>query len=251
MEVYVADLSRDDIDRITRVLSRRPDYGIARPLKRWQQRQEQKMQDLPKIALKPKDIFRRSLISLASKINPGTLPVPAILCKCHERFNALLIRKIFILLAAEVTEITDRLRAYPGKNQALAAFITRMDSVNAYWISKELFRQCFGADPHDDRFVKIESLCEACILAAVGGNGRTLADLRAHLVARNHHGKYSRNPSSSKSPGDRKWRTPRLLPIVESWIDHLKPEDAQEVRQWSEQIIADLKQVQPALKHYR
>ncbi|KAE8448413.1 hypothetical protein EG329_009477 [Mollisiaceae sp. DMI_Dod_QoI] len=56
--------------------------------------------------------------------------------------------------------------------------------------------------PQDPRFSRIPGDCEACILATVGGNPRTLCDLRASMLGRRK----------------RTGKEPRLLRLVQMWI---------------------------------
>ena len=79
----------------------------------------------------------------------------------------------------------------------------RLHAVNGLWMSPELYRGVFLPMPQDETFEKIESGCEACILASVGGNHRVLSDLRASLLGRRKRGK----PHAL------------LLEVVEAWTD--------------------------------
>ncbi|KAF7539276.1 hypothetical protein G7054_g2241 [Neopestalotiopsis clavispora] len=189
--VELRELSKKDVLQLTEVLSRRPDYGIARPSNRWLNGQKEKVDGLPKTLLNTKNRLQRFGIDMLTKLDKHqededkVLPPRAILCHAHERLNQFLIREIFLALTSEVSgDYMSALREWPGKNPAISAFLTRLDSIHAFWVSRKVFEDLFGTSPHDDRFVRIESSCEACILAAIGANGQILADLFAWVKVR-------------------------------------------------------------------
>lgn len=257
--VYLGDLSKDDVADLTRVLSRRPDYGIARPSTRWLSRQQSKIESLPKSLLRTTNLLHRLTISVAARIErldenkdgQKILPPSAILCHTHHPLNPYLIRDILLHLANECSgDYTNALRAWPGKTPALAAFLTRIDSINAYWMSKEAFQATFGAPPHDERFVRVLSNCEACILAAIGANGRTLSDLHAWLkIRREANKKY--NEDAKKRGSRRRKRSPRLHRLVEAWISHMKPDDAEAVYRGSHVLVPELRSAWSILEKAR
>ncbi len=51
-------------------------------------------------------------------------------------------------------------------------------------MAPSLYRVAFQVSPYDARFDRVESGCEACILASIGGNRQILSDLRASMVGR-------------------------------------------------------------------
>ncbi|ORY70021.1 uncharacterized protein BCR38DRAFT_97854 [Pseudomassariella vexata] len=238
----VEKLSSSDIQKLTSVLNRRPNYGIAHPSAKWFERQEKKIREcLPQAVLAP-DMKERLSMRIDKYVRGIPKPPAAVLCQSHKTLSPFLIRRILALVVAEVTLRTDDLRSWPRKSPSLAAFITRLDSVNAYWMPPDAFSGVFGANPRDDRLVRVENGCEACILAVVGGNGRTLADLRACLAGRkvcNYWTSFLEHPMQDSHRPKRR-PSPRLLRVVEGWIDYLKPGDAAEVRSWSEDLIREL-----------
>ncbi|KAI1842696.1 hypothetical protein JX266_011158 [Neoarthrinium moseri] len=266
--VYLHTLSKEDLGALTHVLSRRPDYGIARPSPKWLNRQEQKIEKLPKSLLRTKNVLQRLTISFAERIDERQkqkneqqgqdqddrdflLPPSAILCESHKGFNPFLIRDIFLYLLNECAgDFSNALRLWAGKSPALAAMLTRIDSINALWMSREVFEATFGAAPHDDRFVRVHSNCEACILAAIGANGRILADLHAWLTVRREANKRF-NQESKKRESRRRRHSPRLYRVVSAWIGHLKYDDADEVLRWSSQLTVDLRKVWEAIELVR
>ncbi|ETS79933.1 hypothetical protein PFICI_07462 [Pestalotiopsis fici W106-1] len=258
--VQLRELRPDACRELAGVLCRRPDYGIARPSARWLSRQEEKIEALPKVLLNPGKLKRKWFESISKLENrlgeylpesiPNTgrvVPPSAVLCPSHERLNCYLIRNIFFAVTKEVSgDYMDALRECPGKNPAVSAFLTRIDSLHAFWVDREVFQKMFGASPHDDRFVRIESNCEACILAAIGANGQILADLYGWLkVRRKHVRDFNR---AAKSNGTKREEPVYLHRLVRLWIEHLKKADRDEVRRRGGDISAELIRIWPSVK---
>ncbi|KAI1175845.1 hypothetical protein F4777DRAFT_578631 [Nemania sp. FL0916] len=250
MSIGIRDLSDELIVRLTNVLARRPEYGISRPSRRWLQRQEEKIRNLPKELLRPSGFFQRLAIKIADHFDPDIEIVDprAILCATHAKLNPFLIRRIFIALAYEVTVYADPLRSWQGvsSNFELSALVGRLDSITALWTEPALFHEIYGLTPFDSHHVYVDSACEACCLAAVGASGRALADLRAALLDRKE--RRSGNHAQKKPP--------RLLLLVEAWINHLRKEGspidrAEECRAWSEDLLTDLRTVRPQIIAWR
>ncbi|KAI0543221.1 hypothetical protein GGR58DRAFT_14342 [Xylaria digitata] len=244
MSIGIQDLSGELVVRITKVLARRPEYGIAVPSRRWLQRQEEKMKNLPKELLRPSSLKRLAL-KIADRIDPNIVDPQAVLCKTHSTLNPFLIRRLFIALAYEVTVHTDSLRSWQGRisDPELSAFVGRLDSIAALWTAPPLFHEIYGLAPFDGRHVFVKSACEACCLAAVGASGRALADLRAALIDR-----MERRGGKGKEP--------RLYRVVEAWIDHLRKHDdnvnrPEYCRASSESLLVDLRMARPQIKAWR
>lgn len=240
MEVPLRKLTDDEIDALTNLLSRRPNYGIAIPSQKWLSRQEDKVGRLPEILLEPKSRLLRQFKRLSFNARKvlgeldlaRPLPERAILCACHERLNPFLIRECFWLLCLEIGEHVECLRRWPHKSSVMAAWLTRLDSITAYFMSKEHFHRMFGCAPHDSRFVRVVSKCEACILAAVGANGRCLADLFTALALR----------QEDLRAGDARRRyKPRLLRFVDSWIRQMRRDEERTIRQWIDELLIEMR----------
>ncbi|KAK8138157.1 hypothetical protein PG984_001537 [Apiospora sp. TS-2023a] len=240
MEVPLRKLTDDEIDALTNLLSRRPNYGIAVPSQKWLARQQEKVERLPEILLEPKSRLLRQVKRLSFNARKvlgeldlaRPLPERAVLCACHERLNPFLIRECFWLLCLEIGEHLECLRRWPHKGSVMASWLTRLDSVTAYFMSKDHFYRMFGCAPHDNRFVKIVSKCEACILAAVGANGRCLADLFTALTLR----------QEGLRAGDTRRRyKPRLLRFVDSWIRQMRSDEERTVRQWIDELLVEMR----------
>ncbi|KAI0527998.1 hypothetical protein F5B22DRAFT_640973 [Xylaria bambusicola] len=250
MSIGIQDLSDELVVRMTSVLARRPEYGIGIPSRRWLQRQEEKIKDLPKELQRPSGL-KRLAIKIVDHIDPNIVDPQAVLCKTHSALNPFLIRRLFIALAYEVTVHTDSLRLWSAKtlDPELSALVGRLDSIVALWTAPELFHEIYGLAPFDGYHVFVQSGCEACSLAAIGASGRALADLRATLVNRMEE---CQERGSRKGSG----KVPRLYRIVEAWIDQLRKrcDDADRVEQcraWSEALLVDLRMARPQIKSWR
>ncbi|OTA60011.1 hypothetical protein K449DRAFT_435685 [Hypoxylon sp. EC38] len=245
MSIDVRDISGANVKRLTRVLSRRPEYGIAIPSRRWLIRQEEKIKSLPGELLRSSNLFKRLAIKIVNSVDPSVIDPMAVLCKIHAALNPWLIRRFFLAVAYEVTVHTDTLRSWKDRMNypILSAFVGRVDAIAALWTEPSLYRDCYGTPPFENHMVFVTSGCEACILAAMGANARVLADLRAILIDRVERRPPHRDGRSSKDP--------RLCRYVREWIDHLKPERAAKCRAMSDDVLSQLRVVRPQLKQWR
>ncbi|KAI4870828.1 hypothetical protein F4820DRAFT_146011 [Hypoxylon rubiginosum] len=245
MSIDIRDLSGGNVDRVTSLLSRRPEYGIARPSRRWLQRQEVKLKSLPNELLDTSNFLKRLIIKLADNIHPTAIDPRAVLCKVHSALNPWLIRRLFLAVAYEVTVHSDTIRSWKGKKDVpvLSAFVGRIDAIAALWTEPELYRQCYGTPPFESHMVFVKSGCEACILSAVGANARVLADLRAILIDRVER----RSPRRDTRPASE----PRLGRFIDSWIRYFQEERAAKCIARSDNVLAELRNARPQLMQWR
>ncbi|KAI6092538.1 hypothetical protein F4821DRAFT_136621 [Hypoxylon rubiginosum] len=245
MSIDIRHLSEINVDRLTRLLARRPEYGIGQPSRRWQLRQEMKVKTLPDEMLYTSSFLKRLFIKLADSLNPDAVDPRAVLCKVHSTLNPWLIRRLFMAVAYEVTVHTDTLRSWKDKKDipALSAFVGRIDAIAALWTEPELYRQCYGTPPFKTNMIFVQSGCEACILAAMGANARVLADLRAILLDRVER----RAPRQDGRPA----HDPRLARYIASWIGHLQEERAATCIARSDHVLGALRDARPQLTQWR
>ena len=267
---YLSDLPNHAVAKLTSCLARQPVDGIGNPSEEWLLEQERQLTSMSKEVLRPKNIFKRMTIMIAERTKgsePSWIPPAAVLCHAHKGFNPCLIRRLFILLATEVTVRCDRIRAHhgggsnfllanqpyrqlgaptpnrhnPGElvpvdNMEVAGFVDRMNAINGLWVHEIMWARYFNAVRGAPRFERVTSCCEACILSAVGGNAQHLVDLRANLMARTRQ-----NHSF-----------PRLMRFVDGWILSFSPDMAEEMRNSSEALASMLWQVRDAaMKKHR
>ncbi|KAI1417480.1 hypothetical protein F5Y13DRAFT_58852 [Hypoxylon sp. FL1857] len=245
MSIDIQDISDGSVKRLTRVLCRRPEYGVAIPSRRWLIRQDEKLKALPTEVLRPSNLFKRLALKIVNSIDPSVIDPRAVLCKTHTALNPWLVRRLFLAIAYEVTVHTDALRSWKEKrdNPVLAAFVGRVDAIAALWTEPSLYCQCYGTPPFENHMVFVQSSCEACILAALGANARVLADLRATLVDRVER----RRPRKDGRPA----KEARLSRYVEEWINHLQPERAAKCKAMSETVLTQLRATRSELTQWR
>jgi hypothetical protein len=188
------ELRKGDLELLTQLLSLQP--GAAAD-EAWLRDQAQLIASFPPSLRRPEPLLPRLALAL-----PFTSD-KAHLCKTHKLLNPQLIRRIFLQVSAECTTRVARISQHPKLPENVSQFLKRIQSVNSLWMSPELYRQAFKVKPYEARFEPIPGGCEACILAAVGGNRQTISDFRTSMIGR------------KKKRGS----TPRLLPLVESWIE--------------------------------
>ncbi|KAK0121563.1 hypothetical protein ONS95_009853 [Cadophora gregata] len=189
----IEDLCDNDIKKLTQLLILSP-MTATDPV--WLQEQSKSIDTLPPKLKRPESFLPRLAMSLPFGKEKAHL------CLSHKPLNPHLIRRIFLQVSAECTTRIARLVSNQYLPPDIAVHVKTLQKVNSLWMSADLYRCTFQCQPHEERFDRIASDCEACILAAVGGNISILQDLRASMIGR------------KKKRGT----PPRLLPLVESWI---------------------------------
>ncbi|PVH86630.1 hypothetical protein DL98DRAFT_567475 [Cadophora sp. DSE1049] len=227
----IEDLSRNDIEKLTQLLVLSPMTPMTSPHQVWLQEQSDFIATLPPKLKRPESLLPRLAMSLPFGKQKAHL------CPSHKRLNPHLIRRIFLQVSAECTTRLARLVSNPYLPTDIAVHIKALQKANSLWMSPDLYRWTFQCQPHEERFDRIASDCEACILAAVGGNIRILQELRASMLGR------------KKKRGT----FPRLLPLVESWIKWAGAEAV--VREESDRLAREIrncrKQMQEARRQKR
>ncbi|RYP89988.1 hypothetical protein DL770_003891 [Monosporascus sp. CRB-9-2] len=189
MDTRIHELTDDEVRELTGLLSRRPSFGIGRPSKRWFEHQAKLMSRLPAAIMRPNNPLKRLVVKYGDAIGfdrPLFEYPPAVLCPTHYELHPRLMRRLFVIVLDEVTRHADRLRRWPGgrRDPQFAAFLDRIDGLGALWMEPQLYIETFHTPPADRRMVKVESFCEACTLAVLGANARTLGDIRAVIIDR-------------------------------------------------------------------
>ncbi|KAK3302572.1 uncharacterized protein B0T15DRAFT_310276 [Chaetomium strumarium] len=148
------------------------------------------------------------------------------LCPAHKKLDADLLTHCFALLAAEVSVRCDVLKGYLSscrrrrlhhahshhhQNSETAAaaqarkelkrMVEVLSGVASLYLSSEQFERCFGSTKPKYTFQKVQSGCPACVLAVVGGRREVLVALRGNMLGR------------------AKGKEPRLLRLVEAWME--------------------------------
>jgi hypothetical protein len=191
---YIEDLSARDTQKLTQLLT--IGWRVS-PSLQWLSEQEQAISHLPSSLLRSEGLLPRLAMSLPFA------PQKAHLCTTHKPLNPYLIHRLFIQLSAECTIRLSRLVENGHLSENLVGFVNRMHSINSLWLSPFLYRSIFKASPDEEGPARVESGCEACILAVVGADHQMLCDLRASMLGRRKKG----------------LPVPRLLKIVDAWIE--------------------------------
>jgi hypothetical protein len=217
---FIEDLSRSNVELLTQLLS----LQSFAPLPSWLSDQTCLVASFPPTLLAPSALIPRLIMHLHF-----TAP-KAILCPTHKPLNPHLIRRIFMQVSAECTARVHRLAENKDLAPELRVYVKRLQAINSLSMVPEIYRVAFQVQPGDARFERVESGCEACILARVGGSRQCLADLRSSALSR----KRKSRPS------------PRILPLLEGWIDWTGEGDA--IRNESDVMASELKKVRREAK---
>jgi hypothetical protein len=196
--------------------------GNTQPTKEWLTQQQNRIYNLPR-HLK----LHRS-VSLATFFSVNEV-VSGRLCLHHRDLKPELIFWCYTQLNEEVSTHTDRYRRYREKfsdecTDELRGYIDRMTSIATLYLRRDDFEAEYGrrALAEDERYPRVRGGCAACVLSVVGARAQMLIDLRASMLAR------------------QKRRTPRLLCLVEAWMDEF-PAGTLDMRRESEEVAAELR----------
>ncbi|TVY44636.1 hypothetical protein LOCC1_G003983 [Lachnellula occidentalis] len=220
----IAELRTEDLELLAQLLSLQ--IGATAD-ETWLRDQARLIAAFPPRLRRPESFLSRVGLSL-----PFT-PDKAHLCKTHKTLQPQLIRSIFIQVTAECTTRVARLLDHPVLPENVSQFLKRIQSLNSLWMSPDFYLQAFNVNPWEARFQRLPGGCEACILAAVGGNLQSLTDLRTSMLGR----KKKRGPMS------------RLLPLVENWIEWTGRDT--EVRRESDALAREIRDIRSQLQHAR
>ncbi|KAL2076091.1 hypothetical protein VTL71DRAFT_1034 [Oculimacula yallundae] len=218
------DLNAKEIEKLTQLLVLSPKTA---PHTIWLQHQAECMSTLPPALKRSHSLLPRLAISIPF----GTQK--AQLCTAHKPLNSYLIRRIFLQVSAECTTRLSRLVGNPYLPADIAIHVKTLQTANSLWMSPDLYRVTFQCQPEEERFERIDSDCDACILAAVGGNIRILQELRTSMLGRKR----------------KRGKTARLLPLVEAWIDWTGAGDS--IRERSEVLAREVRNCRRQMQEAR
>jgi hypothetical protein len=208
------ELSLSDCKRLTKLL-RLPPATVPTP--QWFLEQKAAISGLSHTLLRPAALLPRLAMSLTGQ------PQKTHFCQTHKALNPYLFRRIFLQVSSECTTHIQRLVNSEYLEPQVTAFVKRMQSINSLWMSPDLYRVAYQAMPSDPRYERIESNCEGCILAAVGGSPLILSDLRTSMLGRKK----------------KKGRLARLLRVVEAWINWMG--NSEEIREESDVLAQSVR----------
>jgi hypothetical protein len=195
----------------------------TQPSRDWLIQQRSRIEALPR-SLK----LNRSL-SLATFFTVDRV-VSGRLCQNHRDLKPELVFWCYTQLNEEVSVHVDRYRRYrmrfPGEcTDELRDYIDNVTGIATLYLGRDDFEAEYGrhALPEEERHHRVRGGCAACVLSVVGARAQMLIDLRASMLARKKH------------------KTPRLLVLVEAWMDEF-PTGTLEMRLESEEIAEELRQ---------
>ncbi|KAL2693707.1 hypothetical protein Neosp_000270 [[Neocosmospora] mangrovei] len=220
-----------DVHQLTGLLCMPRGNDFSSPSQEWLDDQARCIGQLGKLLRRSNKLLAR----ISSRLDQfRTRPKAAQLCKAHHGLNPKLIRRHMLHIIAECTKRIDRLRHWQRRVPFPAnvrAWLKRLDAVTGMWMGAKVFRAVFGYAQVASCPKPVKNGCEACIMSAIGGQDQALLDLRASLVSRT--GGYGRRSS----------KEPRLLRLLESWIDHFGRDRADAIRRQSDMLADTLRAV--------
>lgn len=220
---YLEHISPTDIEILTQLLILTPGQ---KPNKIWLQDQANCLTQFPFSLLKPSSVLLSLRMALPTADNAN-------LCKTHKLLNPQLIREIFLELSAEVTARQKTLEQNPLLSSILSDHLIRLRSAASLWIEPTLFRTTYPTHPSNQCLPRIASGCEACILAAIGGNHTILSSLCTSILGRKKKG----HPQAP------------LLPFVNAWIDWTGEGDA--IRAGSDAVMKEVRKCRRQMQKTR
>ncbi|CEJ82014.1 hypothetical protein VHEMI02107 [[Torrubiella] hemipterigena] len=134
------------------------------------------------------------------------------LCWTHKDLNAKLIRALTLLVAKECTQRVDGFRYWRRKGKLddiTDRWLTGIDNITTLWIGQDKASKVIKYYPTYRPPVLVDTSCEACKLAILGGTGNMLRDLRAGLLARSEY---------QDDLGSTDTQSPLLLDFVNAWL---------------------------------
>lgn len=190
------DLSKSELSQLAELLSN-PDGRITYE---FLEAQELAIASLPSALKRPSNFAGRFLKIFAKD--------KVVLCDCHRKLNAQLIRHIFSRLTDECTYrlryFNDNPRTFPS---AIEEWRQRMVAFESMWTDRTVWRELNKVQPGEPHYRRVHSNCEACILAVVGGSTQMIMDLYIATSSRRSHKNY----------GD--FQYPPLHRLLEAWLE--------------------------------
>ncbi|KAL7903121.1 hypothetical protein HDV63DRAFT_412200 [Trichoderma sp. SZMC 28014] len=225
-----------EVKEITNLLKFDSSQNSSRKTNEWLQRQESKVK-----RLKNEDLLRPDCCLYKGV---RKLFYPQTLCQAHKELDHNVIRSLLWSIAYESTAQTNiyRVLRIKGKfkfnierrawmtkeqlkliqdeedmiNANMEEWLDLTNEMTALWLGERKYRELCGSKKRDFLPGCAKTGCEACMLAAVGGNCHYLTALRANLLARHL---YKTDQQEDKK---KEINPPSLLRVVDAWISKAK-----------------------------
>ncbi|PON29855.1 hypothetical protein TGAM01_v201221 [Trichoderma gamsii] len=230
-------LTDKEVEEITSLLIFDSSQNSSRKTNEWLQKQESKVKRLKNEGLlRPDSLLHKGVMKLFHRQT---------LCQAHKELDSSVIRSLLWNIAYESTAQTNiyRVLRIKGKlwfnierccwmteeqlklideeedmiNDNLEEWLDLTNEITALWLGQKKYRELCGSKKRDFLPGCAKTGCDACMLAAVGGNCHYLTSLRASLLAR-HLYKTDKQTDNKKRNID----PPSLLRVVDAWISKVK-----------------------------
>lgn len=222
----LADVPPHALAQLTGLLRMDPGLDLLQPDKAWLSDQKTRIAKLDASLRLPANLFERLALRANRHRRFRFFPQCAELCPAHKGLDPRVIRNMTLLVGHECTLRTDRFRSYRHKvdlSDGAIIWLDRVDAVTAMWVGEKAFEKLYGYKNAESTIQTVESRCEACIMAVVGGRPQILSDLRANILAR--------KARSDDGPD------PRLLRILDEWINQFEYGVQQIIRQGCDVLV--------------
>lgn len=172
----------------------------------WLKEQTIRSQRLSPKLRRPSSVLGRMKMGLLQKTRAN-------LCQAHEVLDPRLVRDVFEMFMNECLSRNDYLRDVPYSCEPhVKAWLGRLKAAAGIWLGP-----CRRGLPGAVVYPRLESRCEACMLAVIGGNERLLTDL---FVSARVHQRSVGDKMSYEGGED----ADRFCTVLQSWILHLDME---------------------------
>jgi hypothetical protein len=161
------------------------------------------------------------LSSLFNRPKAADLPP---LCALHRRLNAYTVCSLSKRLALEVgPNLKSLVRHRQLLNAKQREMVVRLRQLHVLWFPPDEYFRTFFVPPPSEKWRFEHDVCEACILACLGGDQDVLLKLRTVLLSR------TRTKLHAGEVG-----APTLLRFVETWLEGLKVGEVVLEQNWQE-----------------
>ncbi|KAL7920870.1 hypothetical protein ACQKWADRAFT_136347 [Trichoderma austrokoningii] len=239
--IHINDISNDTLKEITALLRfDSSKYTTNRETNKWLHKQGKKVYELQNEALlRPSSLLYRGCVKvfcyptlcrahkeLDQKVMGGLLWNVAYECTAQTNIYRVLRNKgRFGLEVERPPELTEEQlkqveRHEESLNEKLHLWMDRINDITALWLGEGWYRDLCCSKKRDFLPLCALTRCDACMLAAVGGNHVYLMVLRASLLARYCHERWTPDDHDQVQVDD-----PPLLRVIDAWISSLECED--------------------------
>jgi hypothetical protein len=235
--IFLDALTDKEVKEVTSLLRFDSSQNSSRKTNEWLHKQKSKVKRLKnEDLLRPDSLLHKGVMKLFHRQT---------LCQAHKELDSSVIRSLLWNIAYESTTQTNiyRVLRIKGKlwfnierrswmteeqlklvdeeedmiNENLEEWLDLTNEITALWLGEKKYRELCGSKRRDFLPGCAKTGCDACMLAAVGGNCHYLTCLRASLLARQLY-KTDKQKDTKKKEAD----PPQLLRVIDAWIAKAK-----------------------------